>query len=112
MSAITTTDLNMWQRRTAAELLAIIDGGLKAARHPLDWTITSNGQLRGSVSKFDQLSEPDRRGIFEEWAHVLDAEPPRKYQRPDGGLRLTATFKRPTPQGDVTGFIQVELDGA
>ncbi|MER6094200.1 hypothetical protein [Streptomyces bluensis] len=110
MTAITTTDLNVWQYRTVKELLAIVDSGLKAERHPLEWTITSSGHLRGVVGKPDRLSENDRQAVFDEWARVLDAEPPRQSHRIDGGTTLTATFERPTNRTPVKGFIQVEFD--
>jgi hypothetical protein len=110
LGEITTTDLNLWQHRTVTELLAIIDSGIKAERHPLDWTITSSGHLRGMVSKFDRLSETDRQAVFDEWCRVLDAESPRESKRFEGGTRLTATCTRPTERGDVKGFIQVEFD--
>lgn len=110
MGEITTTDLNVWQYRTVKELLAIVDSGLKAERHPLEWTITSSGHLRGVVSKFDRLSENDRRAVFDEWARVLDAEPPRESKRFEGGTTLTATFERPTNRTPVKGYIQVEFD--
>lgn len=110
MGEITTTDLNVWQYRTVNELLAIVDSGLKAERHPLDWTITSSGQLRGTVSKFDRLSDTDRQAVFDEWCSVLEAEPPRESKDFAGGTRLIATFERPTNRTPVKGYIQVEFD--
>jgi len=110
MNEITITDLNVWQWRTTNELLAIVDGGLKAGRHPLDWTVTTNGHLRGTVGKLDRLSAYDRRAVFDEWCHVLRADAPRESKRFDGSTCFTATFKRPTNRGDVNGFIQVEFD--
>ena len=110
LGEITTTDLNVWQYRTVKELLAIVDSGLKAERHPLEWTITSSGQLRGTVSKFDRLSDNDRQAVFNEWCRVLEAEPPRESSRFEGGTTLTAKFERPTNRSPVKGFIQVEFD--
>ncbi|MGW3684433.1 hypothetical protein [Streptomyces prasinus] len=110
LGEITTTDLNSWQHRVVEELLALVDSGLKAQRHPLDWTVTSSGHLRGVVGKADRLSENDRRAVFQEWVRFLDAEPLRESRRFEGGTWLTATFKRSTNRGDVKGFIQVEFD--
>lgn len=110
LGEITTTDLNAWQHRAVKELLAIVDSGLKAERHPLEWTITSGGQLFGTVSKLDRLSDNDRQAVFEEWSRVLDADPPRESKRFEGGTRLTANFRRSTNRGPVSGFIRVEFD--
>ncbi|MFC1230465.1 MULTISPECIES: hypothetical protein [Streptomyces] len=110
LGEITTTDLNSWQHRVVKELLALVDSGLKAQRHPLDWTVTSSGHLRGVVGKADRLSENDRRAVFQEWVRVPDAEPLRESRRFEGGTWITATFKRSTNRGDVKGFIQVEFD--
>ncbi|MFJ2186287.1 hypothetical protein ACIOJG_37390 [Streptomyces anulatus] len=107
---ITTTDLNGWQYRAIGVLDSLVKAGLKAERYPLDWTITSNGALRGQVNVLSTLSTNDRRGVFEEWCRVLDASKPRESKRFEGGIRLTAVFKHPTNRGDVQGSLVLDID--
>ena len=109
---ISTTDKNGWQFRAAEVLTALIEDGLKAQRHPLDWTITSSGTLRGEVSALDRLSDADRRAVYEEWLRVLNAGRPRESRQMSGGMRLIAPFTRPTNRGDVTGSISLHIDPA
>ncbi|MEU4507586.1 hypothetical protein [Streptomyces sp. NPDC024089] len=107
---ITTTDLNGWQYRAIGVLDSLVKAGLKAERYPLDWMITSNGALRGEVSKLTRLSENDRRAIFDEWCRVLDASEPRDSKRFEGGIRLTSVFKYPTNRGDVQGTLTLDIE--
>lgn len=90
-------------------LADLVKAGLKAGRHPLTWTLTSNGALRGEVSRFDGLSPADRRAVFAEWLHVTDAGQPRETTSLTG-VRLTAVFSHPTDRGDVQGSIVLDLD--
>lgn len=110
LGEITTTDLNRWQFRGAEVLADLIKAGLKAERHPLTWTLTSNGALRGEVTRFDGLSETDRRAVFDEWVSVLGADQPRESKGYPGNARLTAVFSHPTNRGDVQGSVVLDLD--
>lgn len=107
---ITTTDLNGWQYRAIGVLDGLVKAGLKAERHPLNWTVTSNGALRGEVDRLHATqTDNDRRSIFDEWCSVLDAGQPRESKRFEGGIRLTAVFKHPTNRGDVQGSLVLDL---
>ncbi|MER0450187.1 hypothetical protein ABR738_37555 [Streptomyces sp. Edi4] len=110
LGEITTTDLNGWQYRAIGVLDKLVKAGLKAERYPLNWTITTNGSLRGEVHRYDQLTDNDRRAVYEEWLRVLDATPPRESKRFEGGIRLTATFAHPTNRGDVKGSLVLDID--
>jgi hypothetical protein len=110
LGQITTTDLNGWQYRAIGVLDSLVKAAIKAERYPLDWMVTSNGALRGEVTKFGRLSENDRRAIYDEWCRVLDATPPRESKRFEGGTRLTAVFKHPTNRGEVQGSLVLDVD--
>ncbi|MFD9033305.1 hypothetical protein ACFVZW_19450 [Streptomyces sp. NPDC059567] len=108
---ITTTDLNGWQYRAIGVLDDLVKAAIKAERHPLTWSITTNGALRGEVDRYrpDQ-TDNDRRAIFDEWCHVLNATDPRESKRYEGGVSLIAVFKHPTNRGDVQGSILLNID--
>ncbi|MFD9904829.1 hypothetical protein [Streptomyces sp. NPDC059063] len=109
---VTITDRNRWHLRTVRALADLAESALKAQRHPLDWTVTDGGQLVGKVSLCSGLSQADRRSLFEEWAHVLDATPPSETKPYDGAVRLTAAFSLPTGYDTVRGTIQAVFDVA
>lgn len=109
---ITVTDLNAWQARALRVLTGLQESGMKAQRHPLEWTITTNGALRGTVHRYDpRHSDHDRRAVFDEWAHVLGATAPREF-RFEGGVRLTSVFTVGTERGDVQGSLVLDFDAA
>lgn len=107
---ITTTDLNRWQHRAIGVLDHLVKAGLRAERYPLNWTITTNGALRGQVDPYQpRQTDNDRRAIFDEWCRVLEAGEPRESKQFDGGTRLTAVFKHSTNRGDVQGYLVLDL---
>ncbi|WKK27829.1 hypothetical protein QZH56_36880 (plasmid) [Streptomyces olivoreticuli] len=108
---ITTTDLNGWQYRAIGVLNELVQAALKAERYPLNWTVMNNGALLGQVHLYDpKQTDVDRRAIFAEWCRVLEASEPRESKRFEGGIRLTATFARPTNRGDVKGSLALDID--
>jgi len=109
---ITVTDRNAWQYRALAVLTDLQEAGHKAERYPLDWTVTSNGALRGTVPKHQpRLTDNDRRAIFDEWVRVVDGTEPRETTQFTGEIRLTSVFKVPTNRTDVQGSLVVDFDG-
>lgn len=107
---ITVTDLTTWQYRAVDVLDKLVKDGLKALRHPLQWTITSNGSLIGTVDPYRPgQSDEDRRTIFNEWHHALKAGQVREAKRPGGGLALSTLFTQPTNRGDVQGTLILDI---
>ncbi|MEU1377977.1 hypothetical protein ABZ442_30635 [Streptomyces triculaminicus] len=108
---ITTTDLNGWQYRAIGVLNDLVKPGLKAERYPLEWTITTNGALRGEVHRYDlKQTDNDRRAIFDEWCRVMDASASRESKPFEGRIELRAVFKHPTNRGDVQGSLVLNID--
>lgn len=108
---ITTTDLNGWQYRAIGVLDSLVKAGLRAERYPLNWTVMTNGALRGEIDRLGaKQTDNDRRAIFDEWCRTLDASAPRESTRVEGGVRLTAVFKHPTNRGDVQGSLVLDID--
>ncbi|MGW8364539.1 hypothetical protein ACWGK1_28745 [Streptomyces wedmorensis] len=111
LGGITTLDLNGWQYRAVDVLDELVKAGLKAERRPLEWTITTNGALRGEVDRYrPEQTDRDRRAIFDEWCHVLNAGAPRESKRVVGGVEVRAVFKVPTTRGEVQGSLLPEID--
>ncbi|MFC7794633.1 hypothetical protein [Streptomyces cinereoruber] len=111
LATITTTDLNGWQYRAIGVLEDLVKAGIKAERHPLEWTITSNGALRGAVDPYRPgQTDNDRRAIFDEWCRVLNAGEVRESKRFSGGITLRAVFIQPTNRGDVRGSLALDID--
>ncbi|MFF8840487.1 hypothetical protein [Streptomyces sp. NPDC015130] len=108
---ITITDLTGWQYRAIGVLEDLVKAGLKAERHPLEWTITSNGALRGTVDPHQPgQTDNDRRAIFDEWCRVLNAGEVRESKRLSGGITLRAVFTQPANRGNVQGHIALDVD--
>lgn len=109
---ITVTDLNTWQARALQVLTDLQHTGMKAGRHPLDWSLSTNGELHGGISRYDDMTptDIDRRAVFEEWVHVLGGTEPREAFRSAGSIRLTSDFKVATDRGDVRGILAVAFD--
>lgn len=103
---ISVTDLTSWQRRASSALDLLIKDGHKALRYPLQWTITSNGSLIGTVDPYRPgQSDEDRRTIFNEWHHALKARQVSEFKQPGGGVALSTVFTQPTNRGDVQGTL-------
>ncbi|MDX2565161.1 hypothetical protein PV371_36680 [Streptomyces sp. TX20-6-3] len=110
LAQITTTDLNGWQYRAISVLDELVKAGLKAERHPLTWTITSNGALRGKVDRYRPgQTDADRRAIFDEWYAGLGTTEPRESKRYPDGTAWTAVFKHPTNRVEVQGSIVLDI---
>jgi hypothetical protein len=108
---ITATDLNSWQYRAMEVLADIVKDGLQAERYPLNWSVTTNGSVRGEVSRYQpRQTDSDRRALFAEWVDALGAGQPREFKRSAGDSRMTALFTRQTNRGEVQGALEVEFD--
>lgn len=108
---ITVTDLNVWQARALRALTTLQCAALKAERPPLQWTVTPNGALRGTVDRHEPgLTDTDRRAVFDEWVDTLNGTPPRPSRQMTGSTILTSVFTVPTDRGDVRGTLVVEFD--
>lgn len=109
---ITISDRNAWQYRALEVLTHLQEAGHKADRYPLDWTVTANGALRGTVPRLDpKLTPEDRRAIFDEWVRVVDGQEPRETLQFTGEIRLMSVFRVPTNRNDVKGSLVVDFDG-
>lgn len=111
LGEITVTDLNSWQARGLRVLGELQAGGMKAGRYPLEWTVLSNGSLRGQVCRYDpKQTGEDRRAVFEEWVRVVGGTAPREERGWNGGTSLRSAFRVPTAHGEVQGSVVVDFD--